>query len=345
MALFHGTLSDSFGRRPVVLAGLGLFIVASIGCSMARDAWDLTAWRAIQGMASGVGTAVGRAMTRDLFEERHARRVMSQITMLFGIAPVIAPIIGAWLFVYLGWIAIFWFLALLGLLLFALSWRKLPESLPPGGRQPFRVGPLMAGYKTLATDERLALFCLAGGMPFSALFLYIFSTPSFLGMHLGLLPTQYFWFFVSIVSGTMLGAHLGGRLSGRISAMRQVSIGYAAMIVVVVLNALYHGLFAPQSVPAIILLGAYAIGLSLMAPGVAVLALDLHPTRRGMTSSLQMFIGQFINAIMASLIVPYVLDSTAHMAWMMAGFIAIGFMAWMALGWRHGLTHHAKAGG
>ncbi len=102
MNLFHGALSDRVGRRPVILAGTALFALASAGCALSESIGSLLAFRTLQGMSTGAGVVVSRAMIRDMFPPAQAQKVMSQVTIYFGIAPAVAPIIGGWLFVHLG---------------------------------------------------------------------------------------------------------------------------------------------------------------------------------------------------------------------------------------------------
>jgi DHA1 family bicyclomycin/chloramphenicol resistance-like MFS transporter len=113
---------------------------------------------------------VSRAIVRDIFPPTEAQRVMSQITIFFGVAPAIAPIMGGWLFVHLGWASIFWLLTGIGVVLLAVNWRQLPESLHASQRQPFDVRHLMRGYGELCTDPRFLLLALASGVPFNGFF-------------------------------------------------------------------------------------------------------------------------------------------------------------------------------
>ena len=134
MNLFHGALSDSFGRRPVVLWGLAIFTLASLGCALSQTIGQLIFFRALQGLTTGAGIVVSRAVVRDMFPPAESQRVMSQITIFFGIAPAIAPIVGGFLFVHLGWHSIFWFLVAVGTVLFIANWKLLPETLHPAHR-------------------------------------------------------------------------------------------------------------------------------------------------------------------------------------------------------------------
>ena len=111
--LFHGALSDSLGRRPVILWGIGVFALASLGCALSQTIGQLVFFRALQGMSAGAGMVVSRAIIRDMFPPADAQRVMSQVTIYFGVAPAVAPLVGGWLFVSVDWHAIFWFLAVI----------------------------------------------------------------------------------------------------------------------------------------------------------------------------------------------------------------------------------------
>ena len=130
MNLFHGALADSLGRRPVVLVGVAMFTLASVGCAVSNSIGWLVLFRALQGMSAGVGMVVSRALIRDLYKPADAQRMMSQVSLFFGIAPAVAPLFGGVLFAWLDWHAIFWMLAVLGAALWAVTARWLPETLP-----------------------------------------------------------------------------------------------------------------------------------------------------------------------------------------------------------------------
>ena len=114
MMLWHGALSDALGRRPVVLAGLAVYAIATLGCAIAGNIESLWLFRALQGLSAGVGVVVGRAIVRDRFEGPEAQRLLSQITMVFALAPALAPVIGGALLNLFGWRSIFWLMLALG---------------------------------------------------------------------------------------------------------------------------------------------------------------------------------------------------------------------------------------
>jgi len=239
----------------------------------------------------GAGIVVARAVVRDMFAPSQAQRVMSQITIFFGIAPAIAPMIGGTLYVYLGWHSIFWFLTAFGVALWVANYRLLPETLHLAQRQPLRVSNLLQGYWQLGLDPRFLLLALASGIPFNGMFLYVLSAPAFLGDILGLPPTQFFWFFVLNISGIMSGAWLSGRMAGKLPPKQQIRYGFVVMLLSAVLNLVANLLFTPHAAWALLPLGVFAFGWAMMVPVVTLLVLDLHPERRGMASSLQSFIG------------------------------------------------------
>ena len=328
MNLFHGALADSFGRRPIVLGGVALFTLASVGCALSQSIGALVFFRAVQGMSAGAGMVVSRAIIRDLFPPSEAQRVMSQVTIYFGVAPAIAPIVGGFLFVHMGWHSIFWFLVGVGVLLWTTMWRMLPETLHPTQVQPFGVMNLLKGYWQMSSSPKFIALAFASGVPFNGMFLYVLSAPVFLGDLLGLGPTEFFWFFLSTISGIMGGAWWSGRLAGRLPPHRQIRRGFRIMGAVSVLNVALNFVLPPHAGWAIPLIALFAFGWALMVPVVTLLVLDQAPDRRGMASSLQACIGSVANALVAGAIAPLVMHSTRSLAVASLLMMGIGVVAW-----------------
>jgi len=248
MTLFHGALSDSFGRRPVILVNLLVFVAASIGCALAPTIEALLACRALQGMSAGAGIVVGRAIIRDTYDGPMAQRLMSQVTMLFSLAPAVAPVIGGVLDIAFGWRSIFVFLTFFSLLLWAGCAWTLPETLPKTDRQPFRAAPLVASYAQVFGSVRFAMLALAVAFNFAGFFIYVVSAPAVIYRHLGLSATDFAWLFVPGIGGVMIGAWLSGRLAGRATPERTVLLGFAVMATAACLSIGYH-LAYPPAVP------------------------------------------------------------------------------------------------
>ena len=328
MNLFHGALSDSFGRRPVVLWGLAVFMLASVGCALAPTIGWLVFFRALQGLSAGAGMVVSRAIIRDMFPPADAQRVMSQVTIYFGIAPAVAPMVGGLLFVHGDWHAIFWLLALISGALWVVNWRRLPETLHADHVQPFEARHLLRGYWQLVSDARFLALALASGVPFNGMFLYVLSAPAWLGGHLKLAPTEFFWFFCLSIGGIMLGAWLSGRLAGRITPRKQIRRGFEVMLLATAINLVLNATLAPHWAWALPPVALFSFGWALMVPVVTLAVLDLVPERRGMASSLQACVGSAANGLVAGVIAPLVMHSTLGLALTSAAFLSIGFVAW-----------------
>jgi DHA1 family bicyclomycin/chloramphenicol resistance-like MFS transporter len=332
MSLFHGALSDSLGRRPVVLWGLAAFTFASMGCALSQSIGQLIFFRAVQGLTTGAGIVVSRAVVRDMFPPAAAQKVMSQITIYFGVAPAVAPMIGGVLFAHLGWHSVFWFLTAVGVVLWAANYRLLPETLHVSHRQPLKVSNLMQGYWKLGLDPRFLFLALASGIPFNGMFLYVLSAPVFLGEHLALAPTQFFWFFVLTISGIMAGAYVSGRMAGKVTPKRQIRYGFLIMLGIALVNVLANALFKANVVWAMLPVAIFAFGWAMMVPVITLLVLDLHPDRRGMASSLQAFIGSSANGVVAGVITPLVMHSTFALACASLAMLCVGLSSWL---WLH----------
>jgi MFS transporter, DHA1 family, multidrug resistance protein len=328
MNLFHGALSDSIGRRPLVVGGTALFALASAGCALAGDYPTLLFFRVLQGMSAGAGMVVARAIVRDLFAPADAQRAMSQITLFFSAAPIIAPLIGGLLYTLAGWASIFWFLAAVAGSVCLANARWLPESLPPDKRQPLKLSVLLRGYAGLLRRPRLWALVAAGSLPFNAFFLYVLAAPAFLGEGLGLRPTQYFVFFLITTGGIMLGAFGSGRLAGRIAPARQVGLGQMVMAVAMAAHLAVNFLLPVHAATHMAALGLYSFGWALLVPVVTIMTLDQAPERRGMVSSLQSCLSATGNALVAGALAPLVMHSLQGLALASAGLWAAGAIAW-----------------
>jgi MFS transporter, DHA1 family, multidrug resistance protein len=323
MTLFHGTLSDAMGRRPVILIGLAFYVVASVGALFAYNFSFLLFCRLVQGMFAGVGMAVGRAMVRDRFSGAEAQTVMSYTTVVFGLAPVLAPILGGWLEIAFGWRSVFGFLAVFGLLLFGACTWKLPESLPPARRSPLDLQATLKNYITMATDRRFLFQSLAIALAASALFIYISAAPIFVLQILGLSETSFAWLFAPMITGIMLGSLAAGRVAHFWRPERTIRVGFGMMIGAAIVNVLYAASFTvaiPWGVVPILLC---TFGMAFVSPAMTVVTLDLYPARRGMAASLQTAFVMSAFSIYSGLVVPFLFGSALKLSLgVLAGFLA-----------------------
>jgi DHA1 family bicyclomycin/chloramphenicol resistance-like MFS transporter len=329
MSLLHGPLSDSFGRRRVILAGVAVFVLASIGCALSGSLGGLLAFRALQGMSAGAGLIVGRAIIRDCFEGPDAQRLMSTVSMLFGIAPALAPITGGWIIAFARWPMIFWFLAAFALVLWFACVAWLPETWPRERRSALSMRELGGSYRLILGDRAFFPLALAGSLNFNALWIYISSAPVFVLELLKLDAQQFAWLFVPAISGMMFGAFLSGRVAGRISAVATVRLGYAIMLVAAAINVVVAWLLPAPRVPwSVIPIGLHAIGIGINFPTLTLLLLDRFPRHRGAVSSLQAFVSLVISALVAGALAPLLSTSTLTLALAALVSTAFGFGAW-----------------
>lgn len=340
-SLFHGALSDAYGRRRVILTGLAVFALATIGCALSTTITQLLTFRALQGLSSGVGLIVGRAVIRDCLHGHDAQRMMSNVSMIFGIAPAIAPIIGGWLLDLHGWHSIFWFLLLFAAALWTSTLLALPETHPPDQRTPFRPSTLLHTNRMMLGNATFVKLAIAGTLNFNALFLYIASAPVFVLDLMGLNERQFVWFFAPAIGGMMLGAFVSGRMAGRISGLRMANlgcaIGGAAAAINIAFNALaanlhplaLHALGIPLLLPlAVLPIMLTAFGVALVFPILTLALLDMYPRQRGGASSAQAFIGLVLNAVVAGVVSPLVSHSGLHLALTAAAFTVGGWLLW-----------------
>lgn len=326
MSLWHGSISDALGRRRVVLIALVVLTLASVGCALSPTIKMLWFFRALQGIAAGAGFVVGRAVVRDVYEGAAAQRVLANVTMLFTVAPAVAPVLGGWLHEWFGWRSVFYFLALFSAAVGVWCATGLPETLHPERRQPLHPGFLARSYVRTLTHGRFLLTAFAPALNFTAMFLYISSAPVFLMRHLGLHETQFYWLFIPIPAGIMLGSAISARSAGRVSPTGTIVLGYAGMLVATVVNLGFHAA-QPAALPwSVLPLFVYAIGMALAMPALVLFGLDIFPAQKGLAASCQAFLMSGINAATAGVISPLASGTPLQLAATSAGLTALGLL-------------------
>jgi len=326
MTLWHGAISDAIGRITTIKWGLGVFVLASIGCAFAPNVETLWVFRILQGLSGGAGNVVARAMVRDLFEGPQAQRVMATVQMLFGIAPAIAPVIGG-LLLGIHWQAIFVFLALYsGAALWA-AVRYLPETMPVEKRQPLSSKSVFASYKKVFGDKEFNLTVLAVGANFAGFFLYVLASPVFLVKHLGLTEHQFGYLFIPTVCGMVLGSYLAKRAAGKYTHQRVLKYAYIWMAAMALLNIGICYSLPPNPFYNILPVALFNIGMALAMPVLSIAALDRHPKIRGTAASGQAFVQMLISTVSAGIVVPLVWDRPLGLALAMFAYLASGWLA------------------
>jgi len=342
MSLFWGTLSDSLGRRPVVLFALGLFCLGSIGCVLSDRFSVLLGFRVLQGLSAGAGGVVGQAIVRDRFSGAAAQRLIANIMMVFGLAPAVAPILGGWLQVAFGWRASFAFMAIFALTLIAACLWALPESLPAESRRPLHLSGIMSSYVSAIVHPHFLLRCLAMGCGFGGFALYISAAPDFVIRILKLPPTAFGWLFLPLIGGLVLGSSVSGRLAHRMNSSTMIKLGFAVMAVAAAVNLIYTFSFTAAVPWAVLPLMVYTFGLALAVPGMSMMTLGIFPEMRGLAASLQNFLQMLIFAAISGALAPALFGSAFKLAAGASAGLLLAAVFWL-LGTRNPVASVAEA--
>ncbi|MCL2022180.1 MAG: multidrug effflux MFS transporter [Betaproteobacteria bacterium] len=340
MTLLHGSLSDSLGRKRVILFGLFAYTLASVGCAFANSIEMLWTMRIVQGLFAGAGMVVSRAIVRDLYVGSDAQRMMANVAVMFAIAPAVAPIIGGWVLYLFDWRAIFYFVAVTSGIMFVVCWFYLPESLPPEKRHPFALKQLFRNYIKIFSSASFVRLSLCISASFGGVFLYVLSAPVFIREHLGLGETDFYWLFVPGTIGMMIGSWISGRIAGNWDSRNALWLAFLLMGISALGN-LFISEVRPDSLwitvsPFLV----YNIGVAIAMPTITLLALDLFPDNRGMASSCQSAIHTMFNVLISSFLVPFLWHSRMGLALGMLGLCVLG-LCLMGRG-RGGFSQNSK---
>ncbi|WP_256841592.1 multidrug effflux MFS transporter [Ornithinimicrobium cryptoxanthini] len=328
MSVLHGPISDTLGRKPVMLTGLGLYVLATIACALSPTLPVLLAARALQGASAGAATIVSRAVIRDMYDGAEAHRLMSQVMMIFSVAPAIAPVAGGLLLAWGPWPLIFWAIAGYGVAIAVLTAVVLPETLPAQDRHPLRIGSVLAGLFEVGRHPGFARLAFATTFVFAAQFVYIVSAPILMVDLLGKGEQDFWMLFVPLISGLVVGAWLSGRMAGRIDASRLVDGAIALSLVAAGLN-LTLVTIAPRLPYAVLGPGLIAVSVAIAFPVLQLLMLDLFPHHRGAAASLATFASLMFNALLAGAISPFVTSSLVVLATSSTVFAIVGSGFWI----------------
>ncbi len=316
--LVYGPLADRFGRRKPLLFGIGLFCVASLACALAPTLEWLLAARFAQALGGCAGMVVNRAVVRDLCEPIDAAKAFSQLMLIMGVAPILAPLAGTALLGLAGWASIFWFLTVFAGLFALAVYFFLPETLPPHMAPP----PLRSAfgrYIRLLREPLFMFHALTGGVAMAGMFAYISGSP-YVFLELYKVPVeQYAWLFGSIAACFILSAQLNSRLLRRwsqLALIRGTTFIYMLATVTLLLAAWLQveslWLFLPPLVLSVAI-------ISQVLPNASACALAGHGHQAGIASAL-MGTMQFAIAGITSAAVGMLHDNTAVP---MAGVMAV----------------------
>ena len=216
--IFYGPISDRFGRRWVLFTGVSVFGLVSAFCAQSTNIDQLIHLRWLQALGAGAGSVIVAAIVRDLYQGQQAARVMSYVIMVMMVVPLLAPLIGGYVLIWLGWRAIFWLLVCLG---FICAWTVvaiIPETNPPERRQSLSLGRVLSNYRHILSHSKAMGFNLCSAFSYGCLFAFISGSPYLYIEYFGISPEFYGYLFGCNIVLTMICAYLNSQLIGRFSS-------------------------------------------------------------------------------------------------------------------------------
>ncbi|WP_421995146.1 Bcr/CflA family multidrug efflux MFS transporter [Reyranella sp.] len=304
--VFYGPAGDRFGRRPVILGGLVVYVAASIGCAFAAAAGHLILLRLLQGLAACGGVVLARTMVRDLAERDQAARAMSLMMACTSIAPMLAPLIGGQVLWFLGWRAIFWVLASIGLFALLAAWLRLPETLRPEYRQPLVVSSILKRFGELFRHRAFMGYAFTSTFMFSALLSFLSGSPFIFIEKYGVPPRAYGLIFGGMVVFMTLGSLLNAKFAPVFGAGK--ILRYAVIIPAVAgMTALVMGFIEARygtigMWPFLFCFAPQIATISLIGPNSMAMALQRYPHMAGTASSLMGVLQFGIGAIFGAVV-------------------------------------------
>ena len=327
--ILYGPASDMFGRKPPLYIGIALFVAGSVGCALAPDIGWLVAFRFVQGLGGGAPNVITRAVVRDLHTGAEATRLMSLLMLVFSVSPILAPLVGSLIIDAGGWPALFWAIAVIGLLGLALTAFALEETRLPADRERSGIASTGRAFWLLARDPHF--MGLTGVMSFgvASFFIYLSNSSFVLINHYGLTPRQYSLAFAANAASFIGVSQLAGRLAHRFGLRRVVSVSVAAFALTMCAGSALN-LAGIDNLATLIVMLMIGFGfLGLVVPATSVMALDHHGEIAGAASALmgtlQMVLGAVVIALMG-----LVVDGTARP--MLAGVAGVALLTWL-LAW------------
>ncbi|MFD5653647.1 multidrug effflux MFS transporter [Streptomyces sp. NPDC127039] len=336
-----GPMSDKWGRRRPLLAGLAVYVVATALCAVAPNVELLVAFRLVQGLAGAAGIVIARAVVRDLYDGVAMARFFSTLMLISGVAPVVAPLIGGQILRVTDWRGVFVVLVVVGVVLGVVVWARLPETLPVEERHAGGVGDTLRAMRGLLADRAFTGYMLAGGFAFASLFAYVAASPFVMQEIYGASAQTFSLLFGLNSIGLVVVGQINGKvLVGRVRLDRVLGLGLVVVIAAAtVLLLMSLGVFGEVGlgpVAAALFVLMSAMGLSL--PNTQALALMRVKKSAGSASALLGTSSFLIGAVASPLVGIAGEDTAVPMAvvQLAAAVVALGFLVTMCRGERTG---------
>ncbi len=330
--LVYGPLADRVGRKWPLYFGLGLFVLASAGCAMARSVRSLEALRFVEALGGCAEMVIARAIVRDLFDPRRSAKVFASLMLVMGLAPILAPLMGGWIAVNLGWRAVFWVLSGAGLAALASTALFFRESLPHHRRQRHTIVGTLQVYAGLLRHREFMAYTLAASFSLAGLFAYVGGSP-YVFLHVFGIPEQRFGLYFGVNAfGLISCSQLNGRLVDHFEMRRilTAAMGFNALAGIVLLVDGWLGIGGQWGV--LVPLFFFVASLGLIFPNAGALAMAPHGRIAGNASAVLGSIQFGISAIGGFIVSAIQNGTTVPMAGTIAVCACVGLGIQVAFG-------------
>lgn len=306
--LIHGPLSDRYGRRPILITGVVIFIIASFACAFAYNVEQLIIGRIFQATGGCAGVVITRAIVRDLYERDKAASLLGYMTMIMALAPLMSPTIGGFIDQYSGWRTSFYVVAIMGIIAYILAFKFLHET----NHQlidSINIAEISSKYLTLLKEKQYIGFVCGMAFSSSVFFSFIAGAPFLVTKILNLEPSVYGFYFVMVSLGYMVGNFMSGKLTTRLGSYKMFMLSNIVLTIgmTILLIASYIGISQPLYIFVPMAFVACANGLAI--PSAMASALSIRPEIAGTASGLAGFTQIALGAF-ATFIVGYFHDGT-----------------------------------
>ncbi|WP_209000075.1 multidrug effflux MFS transporter [Pannonibacter tanglangensis] len=303
--IFLGPISDRYGRRPVVVGGMAVFVVGTVICLLAPDITTLIIGRIIQALGGCTGLVLGRAIVRDLYERDQAASMIGYVTMGMAVGPMFAPALGGALDGRFGWQGGFYLLLALGIVVLVAAWYDLHETHHTRSRGQ-GIGGLVASYRTLGATPAFWAYAATAMFTSAVYFAFLGGAPFIAAAVLGMTPLGMGLYFMLVAAGYIVGNGLSGRYAQRIGVIRMITIGSLMPLVAVVLTGTLFGLGIVHPLSLFLPMLIVGLGNGLCLPSAIAGAVSVRPdlagAASGLAGSMQIGLGAVSSALVAFLL-------------------------------------------
>lgn len=327
--LVYGPIADRWGRKPPLIFGLGLYIVASIGCALVQSGTSLLIWRVIMALGGGASIVISRAVVRDLYTTSEGARMLSLLMLVMGASPILAPIVGGQLLLFTGWRGIFALLAAFGLLSLWASIAWLPESHPQEKRIPHRLHEMMKIYGGLLRHRLFLAYTVALGAVAALNFAYIAGAPLFFIELHGISPQDFGLFFGLNACGLIGASQINRKLLRHYPPRRILQVGFSCNILLALLLTLVTVTGVGGFLLQVLLIFFFFSTSGIIFPNVMALALEPFAVSAGSASALMGTIQYTLGALGGLCVGLFHNGTSLPMVLTMTGFALAGGLAFL----------------